>query len=152
MEELELNDTGSGSNMTAPDTPLLTMSRLSRLVCGRNISGNPFSSGGPANRFVIRMVISSYHLLFRFDNLRDQIKEKDDFQYNYDNTTSEVCVADDLLIELIILMTLTINIIQECNALIESMERSAGIRFLWSNIKPFIRGKILYTPDNPTTR
>ena len=85
MEELELNDTGSGSNMTAPDTPLLTMSRLSRLVCGRNISGNPFSSGGPANRFVIRMVISSYHLLFRFDNLRDQIKEKDDFQYNYDN-------------------------------------------------------------------
>ena len=49
-------------------------------------------------------------------------------------------------------MTLTINITQECNALIESMERSLGIRFLWSNIKPFIRGKILYTPDTPATR
>lgn len=49
-------------------------------------------------------------------------------------------------------MTLTINITQECNALIESMERSPGIRFLWSNIKPFIRGKILYTPDTPATR
>ena len=33
--------------------------------------------------------------IFRFDQLRDQIKEKDDFKYNYDNSTSEVCVADD---------------------------------------------------------
>ena len=27
----------------------------------------------------------------RYDNLRDQIKEKDDFKYKYDNSTSEVC-------------------------------------------------------------
>ena len=47
--ELDINDTDSG-NLTAPDTPLVTISQLSRLVCGRNISGNPFGSGGQANR------------------------------------------------------------------------------------------------------
>lgn len=45
-----LNATERSSNLTAPDTPLVTISQLSRLVCGRNISGNPFSSGGQANR------------------------------------------------------------------------------------------------------
>ena len=49
LDESDLNGTESG-NLTAPDNPLVTISRLSRLVCGRNISGNPFSSGGQANR------------------------------------------------------------------------------------------------------
>ena len=48
--ELDLNGTERSSNLTAPDNPLVTISQLSRLVCGRNISGNPFSSGGQANR------------------------------------------------------------------------------------------------------
>ena len=48
--ELNLNGTERSSNLTAPDNPLVTISTLSRLVCGRNISGNPFSSGGQANR------------------------------------------------------------------------------------------------------
>jgi hypothetical protein len=26
-----------------------------------------------------------------------------------------------------------------------------GIRFLWSQVKPFIRGKILFTPDTPAS-
>ena len=30
-------------------------------------------------------------LACRYDNLRDQIKEKDDYKYKYDNSTSEVC-------------------------------------------------------------
>ena len=41
---------------------------------------------------------------------------------------------------------------QECNEIIETMERSAGIRFLWNNLKPLVRGKILFTPDTPATR
>ena len=74
---------------------------------------------------------SSYQACHRFDNLRDQIQEKEDEKnkYKYDNTTS-----------------------QECNDLIESMESSRAIRFLWSQMKPFFRGKILYTPDTPATR
>jgi hypothetical protein len=27
-----------------------------------------------------------------------------------------------------------------------------GIRFLWGQVKPFIRGKILFTPDTPASR
>ena len=50
LAESDLNGTESG-NLTAPDNPLVTISQLSRLVCGRNISGNPFSSGGQANRY-----------------------------------------------------------------------------------------------------
>ena len=46
----DLNATERSDNVTAPDNPLVTISQLSRLVCGRNISGNPFSSGGQANR------------------------------------------------------------------------------------------------------
>ena len=71
----------------------------------------------------------SYQDFFRFDNLRDRLKQKEDFKYDYDNSTSK-----------------------ECNDLIESMEKSVGIQFLWTNIKPLIRGKILYSPDTPATR
>ena len=58
------------------------------------------------------MIITKFALTSaetRFDNLRDQIQEKDDekSKYKYDNTTS-----------------------QECNDLIESMESSRAIRFL----------------------
>ena len=43
-------------------------------------------------------------------------------------------------------------LVQECNALMESWERAKGIRFLWGQVKPFIRGKILFTPDTPASR
>ncbi|XP_023347550.1 ATP-binding cassette sub-family A member 1 [Eurytemora carolleeae] len=39
-----------------------------------------------------------------------------------------------------------------CNDMIKTLEGSRGIQFLWSQVKPFIRGKILYTPDTPVTR
>ena len=50
----------------------------------------------------------------RFDNLRDQIQEKEDdsTKYKYDNTTS-----------------------QECNDLIESMESSRAIRFVLISVQ-----------------
>lgn len=67
--------------------------------------------------------------LLRFDNLRDRLKQKEDYQYTYDNSTTE-----------------------ECNDLIEDFEKSPAIRFLWTNIKPLVRGKILFTPDTPATR
>lgn len=68
--------------------------------------------------------------LYRFDQLRDQLKEKDEeVFYLYDNTTS-----------------------QECNDLMRSLEENRLTGFLWDQMKPFIRGKILYTPDTPATR
>ena len=69
-------------------------------------------------------------MLFRFDQLRDQIKDKDeDVFYLYDNTTSP-----------------------ECNEVMKSLEETSIGGFLWNQMKPFIRGKILYTPDTPATR
>ena len=32
------------------------------------------------------------------------------------------------------------------------MEENRLTRFLWDQMKPFIRGKILFTPDTPATR
>ena len=61
--------------------------------------------------------------------MRDRLKQKEDYTYTYDNSTTE-----------------------ECNELIESFEKSPAIRFLWTNIKPLIRGKILFTPNTPATR
>merc|ERR1740128_968824 len=67
----------------------------------------------------------------RFDELRDRIKTKDDEEDKYvnDNSTTE-----------------------ECNEMMRELENSRGVQFLWSQLKPFIRGKVLYTPDTPATR
>ena len=110
------NSTEEGDLVDQSKDAFAMFGSVSRLVCGRNISGSPFTSGGQANRF---------------DNLRDQIKEKEEEEdkYKYDNSTS-----------------------QECNELIKEMEQDRAIRFLWSQLKPFFRGKILYTPDTPATR
>jgi len=111
------SDQNSAKNNTENSTvtdAFSTIATISRIVCGRNLSASTFSSGGAATRY---------------DNLRDQIQEKDDFNYVYDNTTTK-----------------------ECNDLIESWERSRSVRFLWSQMKPFFRGKILFSPDTPATR
>ncbi len=94
----------------------LAFAALQRVVCGRNMSSDQlFSNGGTANRF---------------DQLRDQLKEKDEeVLYLYDNSTS-----------------------QECNDVMRGLEENKLIGFLWGQMKPFIRGKILYTPDTPATR
>lgn len=72
----------------------------------------------------------NFFFLLSFDQLRDQLKEKDEeLHYNYDNTTST-----------------------ECNNAMKGLEENRLIGFLWNQMKPFIRGKILYTPDTPATR
>jgi len=108
------NESVNKTDNSTMSSAFSTIGAISRIVCGRNLSSNTFSNGGSANRY---------------DNLRDQIKEKDDFKYNYDNTTTK-----------------------ECNAIIESWERDLAVRFLWNQMKPFFRGKILFTPDTPATR
>ncbi len=58
------------------------------------------------------------------------MKEQDDTPpYAYDNTTSK-----------------------ECNELMEGLEQNKLSGFLWEQMKPFIRGKILFSPDTPATR
>ena len=49
--------------------------------------------------------------------------------YQYDNTTTP-----------------------ECNAMMEQLESNTFTNLLWSLVKPYVRGKILYTPDTPATR
>ena len=36
--------------------------------------------------------------------------------------------------------------------MMEELEKGSFTRFIWSILKPYIRGKILYTPDTPATR
>ena len=50
-------------------------------------------------------------------------------RFRYDNTTSK-----------------------ECNNLMSGLEENKLTGFLWNQMKPFIRGKILFTPDTPAVR
>ena len=49
--------------------------------------------------------------------------------YEYDNSTS-----------------------QECNDIFRDLEGGTFTKLAWGLIKPYIRGKILYTPDTPATQ
>ena len=40
----------------------------------------------------------------------------------------------------------------KCNEMMEELEKGSFTRFIWSILKPYIRGKILYPPDPPATR
>ena len=39
-----------------------------------------------------------------------------------------------------------------CNELFKDLQRTQWTRLLWRQVKPMIRGKLLYTPDNPAVR
>lgn len=58
----------------------------------------------------------------------DSLKNNKD-SYVYDNSTSPAC-----------------------NAIMERIEVNPGFSYIWMRVKPILRGKILYTPDTPTTR
>ncbi|GFT33344.1 phospholipid-transporting ATPase ABCA1 [Nephila pilipes] len=67
-----------------------------------------------------------------FEELRQQMKNErevfvknDDFKYVYDNTTTV-----------------------KCNALFRTLEQNQLTRMLWSQMKPFVRGKIIYSPNS----
>ncbi|XP_077550121.1 phospholipid-transporting ATPase ABCA1-like isoform X2 [Haemaphysalis longicornis] len=101
-------------------------SRLMRLVqvsvCGRNVSSLLDAEQGPAQRFEE----------FREQvnrNLQEQRDEPLVSEYIYDNSTSP-----------------------RCNAVFKSFEHNQLMRFLWRQVKPYVRGKILFAPDTPATR
>jgi hypothetical protein len=113
-------------NETSSNNTLLT----------RNFSTNGMLAFAAVQRVVCGRNMSSDQLFSnggtanRFDQLRDQLKENDeDVFYLYDNSTS-----------------------QECNDVMRGLEENRLTGFLWGQMKPFIRGKILYTPDTPATR
>ncbi|KAM9835346.1 phospholipid-transporting ATPase ABCA1-like [Syngnathus typhle] len=39
-----------------------------------------------------------------------------------------------------------------CQTLVDTLEGTPGLRYIWSSFKLFFRGKILFTPDSPATR
>ncbi|XP_078532688.1 phospholipid-transporting ATPase ABCA1-like isoform X3 [Lissotriton helveticus] len=39
-----------------------------------------------------------------------------------------------------------------CQNLMNTLENTTGLKFLWSTFRPLLMGKVLYTPDNPVTR
>ncbi|KAF3837016.1 hypothetical protein F7725_004480 [Dissostichus mawsoni] len=36
-----------------------------------------------------------------------------------------------------------------CQTLVETLEETPGLRFIWSTFRPLLQGKVLYTPDTP---
>lgn len=39
-----------------------------------------------------------------------------------------------------------------CQTLIDTLEGTPGLRYIWSTFRPLLRGKVLYTPDTPAAR
>uniref|UniRef100_A0A3Q3WL83 ABC transporter domain-containing protein n=1 Tax=Mola mola TaxID=94237 RepID=A0A3Q3WL83_MOLML len=39
-----------------------------------------------------------------------------------------------------------------CQALVDTLENTPGLRYIWSTFKPLLQGKVLYTPDTPAAR
>ncbi|XP_073988162.1 phospholipid-transporting ATPase ABCA1-like isoform X5 [Rhodnius prolixus] len=64
----------------------------------------------------------------RFDSLQDQFRNRSIIKYQYDPEVSP-----------------------DCNELFFTIENDSGLMFLWRIIKPFIVGRILFTPVTPAT-
>uniref|UniRef100_A0A667YE17 P-type phospholipid transporter n=1 Tax=Myripristis murdjan TaxID=586833 RepID=A0A667YE17_9TELE len=39
-----------------------------------------------------------------------------------------------------------------CQTLIDTLEGTPGLRYIWSTFRPFLQGKVLYTPDTPAAQ
>uniref|UniRef100_A0A669BKK2 P-type phospholipid transporter n=1 Tax=Oreochromis niloticus TaxID=8128 RepID=A0A669BKK2_ORENI len=39
-----------------------------------------------------------------------------------------------------------------CQTLVDTLESTPGLRYIWSTFKPLLQGKVLYTPDTPAAR
>ncbi|XP_053199909.1 phospholipid-transporting ATPase ABCA1-like [Scomber japonicus] len=39
-----------------------------------------------------------------------------------------------------------------CQALVDTLESTPGLRYIWSTFRPLLQGKVLYTPDTPAAR
>uniref|UniRef100_A0A3P9PUU7 P-type phospholipid transporter n=1 Tax=Poecilia reticulata TaxID=8081 RepID=A0A3P9PUU7_POERE len=39
-----------------------------------------------------------------------------------------------------------------CQILVDTLEGTPGLRYIWSTFKPLLQGKVLYTPDTPAAR
>ncbi|RWS28570.1 ATP-binding cassette sub-family A member 7-like protein [Leptotrombidium deliense] len=107
----------------AIDDPMNNTIRLIQtFLCGRNIS-----------KFYDRF---SRGATQKFEEFEEEMKqhfitqrEDDSTTYIYDNTTTP-----------------------KCNAFFKSLERGHITRVLWKQMKPFVRGKIIFTPDSPVVR
>nr|XP_040569768.1 phospholipid-transporting ATPase ABCA1-like [Lepeophtheirus salmonis] len=65
------------------------------------------------------------------DEFRESMKaeKKEEFEYLYDETTSK-----------------------QCNEIMQMLENDPIFALIWKQLKPLVRGKIVYTPDTPATR
>ncbi|KAG8263663.1 ATP-binding cassette sub- A member 1 [Homalodisca vitripennis] len=79
---------------------------------------------------LIKQLLNAGGKSTQWDDFRDQMRDSsvDEKQYVYDNTTTPVC-----------------------NSYYELLDSSPPLRALWRMFKPFVRGKILYTPETVVT-
>ncbi|XP_039525174.1 phospholipid-transporting ATPase ABCA1-like [Pimephales promelas] len=62
-----------------------------------------------------------------------------------DQQNTRAATADDT-------NTTSTNTSEYCKNLTDTMESSSSLRLLWKTVRPFLQGKILYTPDTNVTR
>ncbi|UYV67345.1 ABCA1 [Cordylochernes scorpioides] len=91
-------------------------------ACGRNIS----TLFDPESQGPIRHI---EELKEQIKNNREKLMQKDSYLYEYDNRTT-----------------------QKCNSLFKTLEENENTRMIWKQLKPLVRGKILYTPEGPATQ
>ncbi|XP_067120260.1 phospholipid-transporting ATPase ABCA1-like isoform X3 [Centruroides vittatus] len=99
-----------------------TVKLIQFAVCGRNTS----TFFDPETQGPVRHI----------EELKEQMKKdregfgqnRAEYVYSYDNTTTP-----------------------KCNALFSSLEQNEITRMIWKQVKPFVRGKILFAPNNPAT-
>ncbi|XP_022649119.1 ATP-binding cassette sub-family A member 7-like isoform X2 [Varroa destructor] len=101
-----------------------TIRFVQAVVCGRNSTTLLDTEHGPAQRIEEFREQINQNLQ---QNSQSSDKNKDD-KYLYDNSTS-----------------------QRCNAIFKTLEENQITLFLWKQLKPYVRGKILYSPRTAAT-
>ncbi|OQR70263.1 ATP-binding cassette sub-family A member 1-like, partial [Tropilaelaps mercedesae] len=101
-----------------------TIRFVQAVVCGRNSTTLLDTEHGPAQRIEEFREQINQNLQ---QNSQNSDKSRDD-KYVYDNKTS-----------------------QRCNAIFKTLEENQITLFLWKQLKPYVRGKILYSPHNAAT-
>ncbi|XP_065332368.1 ATP-binding cassette sub-family A member 7-like isoform X3 [Cloeon dipterum] len=116
------------ANFSSLNPSMLTsMAIVQKLLCGpeaTSILDQIAAGGGESTRWEERQTL----FMQMFDELKDQLKNSESQYEEYINDTDAS---------------------PECNNFFKSLERNSVTRFLWNQVKPFVRGKILFAPDEP---
>ncbi|XP_059473610.1 ATP-binding cassette sub-family A member 7-like isoform X2 [Neocloeon triangulifer] len=131
-----LNEVGTVGRKYMPTEKLIAESTNSRIANFSKLSPSVLTSVaivqnmlcGPDTTSILDQIAAGGGESTRFDELKDQLKDSETHFDDYVNDTDASA---------------------ECNNFFKTLERNSLSRFMWNQVKPFIRGKILYAPAEP---